>query len=298
MAKYLVKKYSAKGRKVFESDLLSASGLKNYEKGKKYKDGERLKIWKIVEGKRTYKGVCRDDVFSVRGAVEQGIGSDFQYYVDLNYNETTNCEDYGCNEEGICRCGRIESVKCNGIRDIEYLCCEISKNIIAKLKNMELNISSEMIQYGVDRILHHANWENPNIVTGSGYYGDEVYGVQFDLYREKDVLVEFIKSKNNLEAVKRLLIFEYGNILPVLETYNKVTIREVFIDEIKTPNMEYYTKRLDNKKVEEYVLRKDKLPIGIYRKHADGYYLLVDGYHRLEAAKRQKAKKVRILVFA
>ena len=43
------------------------------------------------------------------------IDRDFKYSIDYDYNTQYSCEDSGCNEEGICRCGMICDEHINSI---------------------------------------------------------------------------------------------------------------------------------------------------------------------------------------
>ena len=49
------------------------------------------------------------------------IDMDFHYSgVEVNYDTRYSCEDYGCNQEGICRCGQIVDEQVTDV-DLSYI---------------------------------------------------------------------------------------------------------------------------------------------------------------------------------
>ena len=96
----------------------------------------------------------------------------FQYngvYVD--YSNSYDCENYGCDDEGICRCGSIYDVCIESV-DVSFIVKKIYDDFFEQGKVADRNNAINEVLYGVgkdidiytiDRILRsYKIWENQN----------------------------------------------------------------------------------------------------------------------------------------
>ncbi len=91
--------------------------------------------------------------------------------VDYDYQEDRNCADEGCYEEGICRCSQIVSSEITEI-DKEALAASVYGAQLPKTTTRAISVIFE--KTGVDI---PDNW---TLLTGRGYYGEEIEGLELD----------------------------------------------------------------------------------------------------------------------
>ena len=163
----------------------------------------------------------------------------FQYngvYVDYGY--TYDCENYGCDEEGICRCGTINNEHIDSV-DVSLIVKRIYDEFFEQGKAANRNNAINEVLYGIgkdidiytiDRILRsYKIWENENwdIEVDGGYYGQEAGNVTI-----KETIADKIDEElwtvfslpSLKEKIEYLLNVEYGKVLPELSNCNYESI--------------------------------------------------------------------------
>lgn len=229
------------------------------------------------------------------------IRVDHKYSITYNTDGEYNCADHGCNDEGICRCYRIDNV------EITYVNLNsITNNIFDDLfdinsteykRDVKINTllgDTDITKYAINRLLvinklyDINNWV---VDWGGGYYGDEIDSITI----EKDCLRNLLSDIDKLlslytlkDRVEFLLKREYGSLLPKLigKEYTVETVLKTDIifgqtkhyDNVNTNIMRYY---LDS----EYGI--DIKGVCLF----DGEkYRVIDGYHRLKSTNKTKFK--------
>ena len=221
----------------------------------------------------------------------------FNYVIDYDYEQEYSCEDSGCDQEGICRCGRIYDVTINSV-DITKLTDFIYESLIdnskAGKRQQKLNqlfYGGEVIdKYCINRIISHyklyetRNW---NVEIEGGYYGDETGDVTmsqivFDLVHSE--CQKLMELETLSEKIKLVLSLEYGYLLPDLENkdFEIVNITKSDID-FKSLNQNHI--RLVNEEKElnglsHYNSSSYHLPRGVVRRFGN-QFKIVDGFHRM-----------------
>ena len=226
----------------------------------------------------------------------------FQYngvYVDYSY--TYDCENYGCDEEGICRCGSIKN-ECIESVDISLIVKKIYDDFFEQGKAANRNNTINEVLYGIgkdidiytiDRIIRsYKIWENENwdIEVEGGYYGQEVNDVKIkesvaDKIEEELLIVFSLPSLK--EKIEYLLKVEYGKILPEITdcNYKFITIdkddiifsTEKHLDKVMKKDLDFYSDKNYNG------IR------GIVKKSGDKWRV-IDGYHRIFSTKFPRVK--------
>jgi len=220
--------------------------------------------------------------------------------VECDYNIRHSCEESGCHEDGICRCGRITD-----LRAIHVNCSSVVQNIV-NYCYPELKKDNAFI-YFVDRIVRaHKVYDTSiwSLTACGGYYGQEVDEVRLDLETSNeiqsvcDICSAACLSKEYGPAIELVLSLEYGLVLDSLKD-RKWTIEKVKIDDVLVGNPEHMRK-VDLKIVKEYQINTihKKLPVAICI-HSDSPtspYRLFDGYHRYTAATNKKSREIYIFL--
>lgn len=226
----------------------------------------------------------------------------FQYngvYVDYSYNN--DCESYGCDEEGICRCGSITN-ECVKSVDVSLIVKKIYDDFFEKGKAADRNNAINEVLYGIgkdidiytiDRILRsYKIWENDNwnIEIEGGYYGQETGDITI-----KETIADKIEAElmtvfslpSLKEKIEYLLKVEYGKILPEItdSNYESITIdkddiifgTEKHLDKVMRKDLDFYSDKNYNG------IR------GIVKKSGDKWRV-IDGYHRIFSTKFPRVK--------
>jgi hypothetical protein len=226
----------------------------------------------------------------------------FQYngvYVDYSY--TYDCENYGCDEEGICRCGSIHNESVESV-DVSLIVKKIYDEFFEEGKAANRNNTINEVLYGIgkdidiytiDRIIRsYKIWESENwdIEVEGGYYGQEVNDVRIkesiaDKIEEELMTVFSLPSLK--EKIEYLLKVEYGKILPEItdSNYESITIdkddiifgTEKHLDKVMKKDLDFYSDKNYNG------IR------GIVKKCGDKWRV-IDGYHRIFSTKWPKVK--------
>jgi len=236
------------------------------------------------------------------------IDRDFKYSIDYDYNTQYSCEDSGCNEEGICRCGMICDEHINSIEvdvivgDIyaEYFDNSISTKRDNSINAILFGITKEVDLYTIDRIVRHFKlWESHNwkMVIEGGYYGQEMGGITLTSLVAKEVEshLDIAFSIDDLSGrIEYLLGLEYGHLLPELVGC-KYEIIEVNKEDIIFGSDGHYEK-VKYKKLNHYLDPKYHGIRGVVilkeRKVGD-QWRLIDGYHRCTSTQKDKVKVLR-----
>ena len=227
------------------------------------------------------------------------VGQNFRYNVNYDYSDYRNCDAYGCDDEGICRCGTIENAHVLTV-DIPSIVNEIYANhfdnSLATKRNSTINsilggVSKEIDIYTIDRILRinkayePSNWE---VQVCGGYYGQEIDDVLLEnsvAQKIEDQINEALSIIDLTSRIEYLLMLEYGNILPALQG-RQYSLETVERDSIIFGSDEHY-RRVNTKSLDHY---SDKNYDGIrgIALVKDGKFRLIDGYHRSSTSENIK----------
>lgn len=233
----------------------------------------------------------------------EALRNDFKYSVSYNYDTEYSCEESGCIEEGICRCGYITNTYLYNV-DISSLTSniysEIFDNSISTKRHNTINslwgITTEIDKYTIDRILRINKVWKPEfweVNVGGGYYGQEVSDVVLteNIVQKLNTQLEKAFEIDNLtERIEYLLELENEFILDDIKDKN-YTISVIDIDEIIFSNPDH-KRRVLVEELEHYSDKNYKGIRGIVKK--DGKkFKLIDGYHRLS---KTENKMVKVLV--
>ena len=234
----------------------------------------------------------------------EALRNDFKYMVSYNYDTIYSCEESGCNEEGICRCGYITNTQLNSV-DVSSIATnvysEIFDNSISTKRNNIINslwgISEDIEKYTIDRILRiNKVWKQEfwNINVAGGYYGQEVDEVVLieDMVQKLNTQLEKAFDIDNLtERIEYLLELENGFILEDIKD-KKYRIVVIDVDDIIFTNSEHKSRVLIED-LEHYSDRNYKGIRAIVKKDSVNKWKLIDGYHRLS---KTENKLVKVLV--
>lgn len=219
------------------------------------------------------------------------VGTNFRYHTDYDYNDYRDCSNYGCDEEGICRCSTIENAHVISV-SVPAMVHEIHANYfddtLASKRNSTINsilggISKEIDIYTIDRILRiNKAWEPTNweVQVCGGYYGQEIDDIILEdsvarkIENQLDEALDIIDLTSRIEY---LLMLEYGNILPALQGL-QYSIQTIERDSIIFGSDEHYRK-VNTKSLDHYSDKNYNGIRGIVL-IKDDKFRLIDGYHR------------------
>ena len=231
------------------------------------------------------------------------VGTNFIYHTDYDYNDYRDCESYGCDEEGICRCGTIDDAHVISVK-IPPMVNEIYENYfdnsLSTKRNSTINtilggVSKEIDIYTIDRILRinkvyePSNWE---VQVCVGYYGEEIDDIILEDSVAQKIEEQLDKAFSIIdlsERVEYLLMLEYGKILPELKD-RKYSVETHERDSIIFGSDEHYRK-VNTKSLDHY---SDKNYTGIrgVALYKVDKLRLIDGYHRSSASENRTIKLV------
>ena len=226
----------------------------------------------------------------------------FQYngvYIDYSYSY--NCESYGCDEEGICRCGSIHNESVESV-DVSLIVKKIYDDYFehgkAAARNIVINevlygIGKDIDIYTIDRIIRsYKIWESENwdIEIEAGYYGQETGDVTIKesiADKIEEELLTVFSLPTLKEKIEYLLKVEYGKVLPELSncTYESIVIDK---DEVIF-GVEKHLNKVMKKDLDFYADRNYSGIRGIVVKSGDKWRI-VDGYHRIFTTKWPRLK--------
>jgi hypothetical protein len=225
------------------------------------------------------------------------ISNDFIDAVEFDTVEKNNCNEFGCHDEGVCRCSVIEQVFLRKVY-LDMVRRKIIRRIYNSGKNQERNKAITQILFGydsdlvlnycVDRLLSKFKiWDldNWSYTTDNGFYGEEVNSVfiKTEIFSEINGHISELEKLDELrDIIFYLLELEYGSILEKLEDKN---FKIDYVDFSKL----IFGQKSHKKNVELEDLSNYHYPTvkGIVIKQDDNYFV-VDGYHRLSASKSGK----------
>jgi len=210
------------------------------------------------------------------------------YYgaAEYDYDSYKACQNgSSCCDHDYCRCGVITNAHIKSV-NINYV-----------IDLMTKDCQDELLCYCVDRVMRISKVMDVNswkINISGGYYGEEVHGVSLIEEAEKDtsnMLVELDKL-TNIDKIKKLLEYEYGWVLPKLKSLTRVKISEIPLEDINLFN-DSYVRKLSKESIDYY---KDyKLPRAVCILAADHSNIVIDGYHRMMSAQKNKLATVKII---
>ena len=233
----------------------------------------------------------------------EALRNDFKHMVSYDYDIEYSCEESGCIEERICRCGYItntylKSVDVSSI--VTNIYSEIFDNSISTKRHNAINslwgISKDIEKYTIDRILRINKIWKPefwDINVGGGYYGqeiDEVVLIEDLVLKLNSQLEKAFEIDNLTKRIEYLLELENGFILDDIKD-KKYVVSVIDIDDIIFSNTEHKNRVL----IEELEHYSDKNYTGIRGivKKDSLKFKLIDGYHRLS---KTENKLVKVLV--
>lgn len=166
------------------------------------------------------------------------------------------------------------------------------------VKAIVLNIVKKKTQdaifaYCIDRLLRVHKTYDPSLwdyqLMGD-YYGDTVKSIHLDHSSRREILQDLLHL-NKLQGIEMIFFIlekEYGYVLESLRSMKKVSVEKIKINSLDISiSSEHHYFRLQADIVNGY---KDHLwPLGIVVTDGD-HYRLIDGYHRLAAARQAKKK--------
>jgi len=226
------------------------------------------------------------------------ISNDFIDSVKYETVENNNCLDYGCHEEGVCRCSVIDSVTLKEA-NIKSVRSKIIRRYSESEKNKDRNNTITQILFGydanivfeycVDRILSFYkiwNVENWNYTIDNGFYGEEVNSI----FIKPEIFNKIICHINEIEIIDELknivfylLKLEYGEILDKLKDKNYY-IGHIEKSKIIFPQITH-KKKVDSEDLSYY--HYSLIPRGLVLRQDENYFV-IDGYHRLSASKSER----------
>lgn len=236
------------------------------------------------------------------------IDKDFKYSIDYDYNTQYSCEESGCNEEGICRCGTIydQCINTVDVSDIvgqiysEYFDNSISTKRDNNINSILYGITKDIDLYTIDRIVRHFKlWEpyNWDMEIEGGYYGQEMGDITIlpNITKKIESNLDIAFSIDNLSGrIEYLLGLEYGRLLPELVGC-KYEIIEVNKEDIIFGSEGHYEK-VKYKKLDHYLDSNYNGIRGVVllkERKAGNKFRLIDGYHRCSSTQKDKVKVLR-----
>lgn len=225
----------------------------------------------------------------------------FSHLVEHTYDDITNCDEYGCHEEGICRCSKIINQKIQSI-NITAICDELYRkyfdNSITTKRNNKIDsllgdITTDVNKYTLDRILRINKLFDTTKFTIdviNGYYGEEIGDILIkeDIANKIENQLSVAFNIFNLnERVIYLLHLEYGYLLPELKSA-KFSIQTIRKDELVFGSKSQSNK-VSEKKLNYY--QNYGLMKGVVLK-TDSGFRLIDGYHRCSVSDSESLKVI------
>jgi hypothetical protein len=218
---------------------------------------------------------------------------DFKGYgLQYEYNTQSNCDEHGCDDEGICRCSTIENARVENV-DVKIIVDKIYALYFDNSKSTKRHNTINSILYGmgkeidiytIDRIVRsHKIWKNDNwdISIEGGYYGEELGNIKIieSLAKRIESDLELAFDIDDLDKrIEFILNVEYGYILPELVN-SKYEIVDIRKSDIIFGSDGHYIK-IQMEKLDHYS-NKNYTGIRGIVKEKDGKFRLIDGYHRV-----------------
>ena len=225
------------------------------------------------------------------------LNVDFYYNgTEVNYNTSYSCEESGCDQEGICRCGQIVDEQIVYV-DLSIIVRKVYDEFFDDVDTKTINRDNKINQvlygtgkdfdyYTIDRILRISKIWNKNIwdiEVGGGWYGQEIDSVKLQgtiASKLETQIYEALSINSFTERMEYLIKLEYGNVLPELEdcSYEIIQVKKEDLilgsesniksvkDEMLINGLKHYE---DYNGIKGLVLQKGNK------------YRVLDGYHRI-----------------
>lgn len=208
------------------------------------------------------------------------------------YSEINHCCDYDYNTHHACNYGSSccdnDYCRCGVINDARIVSVDLDQLMSALVKKQNLSVIDH---YVLDRLVRicelysKAHWE---VNIQSGYYGQEVSGCRGN-FEPLIVHLRKINELSGVDKIKYVLEAEYGYLTEFIKTMQAVCVEEVKLSDIDLFNDNHM------KKLKHVDIYKDhKLPRAVVRHNGGSRYAIVDGYHRVMAAKQ--CETIQVLV--
>lgn len=216
----------------------------------------------------------------------ENIGK-YNDYTNFSYDTYYPCQNGSdCCDNDYCRCGKI-----TGISDIKINYSKAIKSIYdVKKPNL-------VLQYCLDRILIINNFhdsDNWELKVEAGYYGQEVAGVSCNNSGIICDELKLLEVLSDIDKLKKVLELEYGYLLESIKAYNNFEIKSMDVSDIILSNENHY-KKLNQQSVDYY--KNYELPRAIVKLTHDKY-TIIDGYHRVISALKNKINKIDVIVLS
>lgn len=219
---------------------------------------------------------------------------DFKHQLKVNYKSNNNCAEYGCEQDGTCRCTQITDTSVANVK-VDDICKIIYDSYFDNSKSTKRSNKIDEILHGVDeginrytidRILRiNKIWQDDRweIHIYDGYYGQEI-DVVFLTNKFADKIFQQIEKAFSIlnfnDRVRFLLELEYGKILPMLQesSFRLITLNR---NQIILPSLSH-AELVESKNIEYYYPNRYDLIRGVVKKDGTNFKL-IDGYHRVLA---------------
>jgi len=216
-------------------------------------------------------------------ALGDALDADYKYHVDYNYKESDcHCDDT------YCRCKTLQNLF-------------VTKGTVDGLTDKVLkNVKDPLFRYCIERVIRHHKTYKPEaweIYAVGGYYGEEVgpvtldRGIQSAIVKDIAKLYDLYKKKDLVGMVFLVLECEYGYVLEGVKDITEVEIQEINSDHLIIGSNDHYEK-LEIEIVDQYEGHPYPLGVVLLR---HGTFRLIDGYHRIAAAKKNRAKDISVI---
>lgn len=246
-----------------------------------------------------------------KGKIVLDLSGNLQYHLDIEYEYIHNCSEYGCDDEGICRCGVIVDTKLEPMS--AHRAVSLAESFFQEGEGEEGNFGFALAVRYLKQLFTNAD-DHFEIRTCGGYYGDELDGV----YAEPGAEValqsqcDVFNSMTNSERVKLVLEMEYGKLLPEVAQYSSWKLVDLPVEQVHADKG--VLARVSNAIVTTYLhftpwydtrgyyWRKNShwFPGIVVIPKETGEYRVIDGFHRYLAWTKkpyglgeQKWKKLR-----
>lgn len=216
--------------------------------------------------------------------------------VEYDYDVLYNCDEEGCREDGICRCGRLINLHATSV-NVEYF----AQTVCDKMNLNKKDMKHRILRYCVDRIVRLYGAYKPEyweLETRGGYYGEEIGSITL----VNDVANDIRSAIQNLLAVDNPIEFvlnqEYDFLLPELQDKTwviaKVMPKQVYLGAVG------HMRKVDREASRIYAHYTGPIGVALVDGMGDGIprFRLIDGYHRFVSMMKEhpKTRFVNILI--
>lgn len=246
-----------------------------------------------------------------KGKIILDLSGDLRYHLSYDCEFWSHCSEYGCDEEGICRCSTID-VKLDAPNP--YTAVSLAETFFQGGEGTEGNFGFALaVRFLKQLFADVGDYFDINVV--SGYYGEELEGIY--ALPDTEVLLQkqcdVFNVMTNSERVKLVLEMEYGHLLPEVAQHDCWELVDVPVTEVQADKG--VLDRTSRRIVEDYQFftpwrdRKGRFwkrikawfPGIIAVPKETGGFRVIDGFHRFQAwtekpygLSEQKWKKLRV----